>query len=146
MKATPASRPSSKARRLSLAPPPTEHALDVLLLRLRVHGFDYRPDPLDVCQWTATCVLCRRPNALIMRESEGRRRLTLRCSSGCDPDKVVGYLKREPSDVILAQRDVWIDELRELARESIALARLLAKQVAVLENAIGRALDGASNG
>jgi hypothetical protein len=124
---------------LSLAPP-KENALDLLLLRLRVHGLHYAPEARDVSEWRATCPLCR-VNGLILRESASGR-LRLRCVSGCEPERVVAFLKCEPSDVVIAHRDVLIDELRELARSAIALARNLAKQVSLLEATIDRALEG----
>jgi hypothetical protein len=125
---------------LALALPPRQ-ALDELLLRLRVHGLHYAPDPQDVNEWTATCALCRGHDALTLRETDDGR-LTLRCANGCDPKRVVAFVKCAPSDVLLAQRDAWVDELRELAREAIALARNLARQVSVLEGTIDRALGG----
>ena len=126
---------------LSLVPP-KENALDLLLLRLRVHGLHYAPEARDASEWRAACPLCG-VNGLILRESASRR-LSLRCVSGCEPERVVAFLKCEPSDVVIAHRDLLIDELRELARGAIALARNLAKQVSVLEATIDRAIEGTS--
>ncbi len=80
--------------RAALALAPNRSAVepvDILLQALRRLGLDYRPDERSLDSWRAACPHC-------VLYDDGERPLTitrrghLRCSHGCDPDKIAAQL------------------------------------------------------